>query len=121
MGLSVTGSLLFNIPLYDIFIFKTNCKICNHADDNTRYFIAKNLSVVKSNLDCNFLIMHKWFYENHVVLNPGKFHYILTGNKSHDDKITMNELELKASNKEKLLGILIDTNLSFEVYIKSIA
>ena len=43
---SILGPLLFNIFLNDIFIFKTNSKLCNYADDNTLYFIGKNLKLV---------------------------------------------------------------------------
>ena len=28
--------------------------------------------------EMNFMILHKWFHENHVVLNPGTCHYIVT-------------------------------------------
>ena len=43
---SILESRLFNIPLNDIFLFITNCKLCNYADDNTLYSIGKNLGVV---------------------------------------------------------------------------
>ena len=43
---SIFESRLFNIPLNDIFLFITNCKLCNYADDNTLYSIGKNLGVV---------------------------------------------------------------------------
>ena len=50
---------------------------------------GKNLNIVKWNLECNFLIMRKWFYENHMVLNLTICHNMLTGNNSHDDKIIL--------------------------------
>ena len=62
--------------------------------------------------------MLKWLNENHMVLNPGKCHYMLIGNKSHNDKIVLNAVELKTSNEEKLLGVLTDKNLSFDIHIK---
>ena len=74
---SILGHLLFNIFLNDIFLLITNGKLCNYSDGTTLQSIGKKLSVVKSNLKCNFLIMHKWFHKNHVVLNRGKCHYML--------------------------------------------
>ena len=65
--------------------------------------------------------MHKMFHENHTVLNFGKCHYMLKGNKSHDDKIILNGVELKTSDDEKLLGVHIDKNLSFYIHIKSMS
>ena len=69
--------------------------------------------------ECKFLIMYKCFHENHMVLNLAKLSYMLIRNKSHDDIIIFNGVELKASNKEKLLGVLIDKNLGFNIHIKS--
>ena len=64
--------------------------------------------MVKENLKINFLIMQKWFYENHMVLNPGKCHYLVLGNRSNSDTTNLNGTKLASSSYEKLLGILID-------------
>ena len=69
--------------------------------------------------ECKFLIMYKRFHENHMVLNLAELSYMLIRNKSHDDIMIFNGVELKASNKEKLLGVLIDKNLGFNIHIKS--
>ena len=66
----------------------------------------------------NFLIMQKWFYENHMVLNPGKCQYLVLGNRSNSDTINLNGIKLASSSYEKLLGILIDRDLSFDKHIK---
>ena len=87
---SILGSLLFNIFLNDIFYFINNGNLCNYADDNTLYSIGKSLNMVKENLKINFLIMQKWFYENHMVLNPGKCHYLVLGKRSNSDTINLN-------------------------------
>ena len=117
---SILGSLLFNIFLNDIFYFINNGNLCNYADDNTLYSIGKSLNMVKENLKINFLIMQKWFYENHMVLNPGKCHYLVLGNRSNSDTINLNGTKLASSSYEKLLGILIDRDLSFDKHIKSL-
>ena len=74
--------------------------------------------MVKDNLKIKFLIMQKWFYENHMVLNPGKCHYLVLGNRSNSDTINLNGTKL--ASYEKLLGILIDRDLSFDKHIKSL-
>ena len=91
---SILGTLLFNIFLNDIFYFINNGYLCNYADDNTLYSIGKNLNMVKENLEINFLIMQKWFYENHMVLNPGKCHCLVLGNRSNSDTINLNGTKL---------------------------
>lgn len=54
-----------------------------------------------------------------MMITTEKCHYILVGNKASDDKIVLNGVELETSNEEKVLGGIIDNNLSFDVHIKS--
>lgn len=54
--------------------------------------------------------MRKRFHENHALVNPEKFHYMLIGNKSHDNKVILYGIELKTSNEEKHLVVLINKN-----------
>ena len=76
--------------------------------------------MVKKNLKINFLIMQKWFYENHMLLKPGKCHYLVLGNRSNSDTINLNGTKPVISSYEKLTGILIDRDLSFDKHIKSL-
>ena len=39
---------------------------------------------IKKDLEMDFMSLDKWFYENHMVLNPGNCHYIVIGD---DDSI----------------------------------
>ena len=83
---STLGSLLSNIVLIDIFfLFINNSNLCNYADDNTLYTIRKNLDKLKLDLQSNFSILQKRFYENHIALSPGKYHYMLLGGHSKID------------------------------------
>ena len=34
---------------------------------------------IKNDLKMDFTILHKWFHENHMVLNPGKYHDMVFG------------------------------------------
>ena len=112
--------LLFNIFLNDIFYFINNGNLSNYADDNTLYSTGKSLNMVKENLKISFLIMQKWFYENHMVLNPMKCHCLVLGNRSNSDTINLNGTKMASSSYEKLLGILTDRDLSFDEHIKSL-
>ena len=69
---SILGPLLFNIFLNDIFLFISKCQLCNYADDNTLYKSGKNIQKIKNDLEMDFMILRKWFHENHMVLNPDK-------------------------------------------------
>ena len=55
----------------------------------------------------DFMILRKWFHENHMVLNPGKCHYIVIGDDDPSHKRILNNNEIASSSEEKLLGILL--------------
>ena len=46
------------------------------------------------------MILHKCFHENHMVLNPGKYHYIVIGDTDRLYQIILNNNEFARSSKE---------------------
>ena len=106
------GPLLINIFLNDIFLFLSKCQLCNYVDDNTLYKSVKNKQQIKNDLEMHFMILHKWFNENHMVLKPGKCHYIAIGDNDPSRKIILNNNEIANSNEQKLLGILSGSKLT---------
>ena len=48
--------------------------------------------------------------------NAGKCHLLVT----RDNDVTIGEFDVKNSRKEKLLGVKISTNLSFDSHVSSI-
>ena len=117
---SILGPLLFNIFLNDIFMFISKCSLCNYADDNTLYSTGKNLNRIRRNLEMEFMILHQWFHENHMTLNPGKCHYMVIGSRDLSHEIMLNNNKITSSNEEKLLGIFLDSKLNFESHIGSL-
>ena len=77
----------------------------------------KNMRKLK-NLD--FMILQKWFHQNHMVLNRGKCHYIVIADDDPSHKIILNSNEIASSNEEKLLGILLDSKLNFDSHMTSL-
>ena len=73
---SILGPLLFSIFLNDIFYFDNRSFLSNYADDNVLYAFGSNLDEVKQNLSQDFLKLSEWFYENCMILNPEKCHYM---------------------------------------------
>ena len=60
----------------------------------------------------DFMILYKWFHENHMALNPGKCHYVVIGDDDPPHKIILNNNEIARSNEEILLGILIESHIT---------
>ena len=101
---SILDPLLFNVFLNDIFMFISKCNFCDYADDNTLYSTGKYLNRIRSNLEAAFMILHQWFHQNHMTLNPGKCHYIVIGSRDMSHGIILNNSKITSSNEEKLLG-----------------
>ena len=64
-------------------MFISKCNLCNYADDNTLYSTGNDLDPIRRNLEMDFMILHQWFYENHMTFNPGKCHYMVIGSSDH--------------------------------------
>ena len=87
----------------------------NFADDNTLCAFANNL--LES--ECSMAI--KWFKDNKMIVNPGKFQAIILDKKNHTQeiiKIDKNDVKVKSS--VKLLGVQIDSELNFNLHIANI-
>ena len=117
---SILGPHLFNIFLNDIFMFILKCNLCNYADDNTLYSTGKGLNRIRKNLQMEFMILHQWFHENHMTLNPGKCHYMVIVSRDLSHEIMLNNNKTTSSNEETLLGIFLHSKLNFESHIGSL-
>ena len=60
----------------------------------------------------------EWFRHNGFKVNPGKFHFLLSPFVYRPTKIM--GFTIKASKKEVILGMRIDSNLTFKEHITSI-
>ena len=78
------------------------------------------MQTIKNVLEMDFIILHKWFHENHLVVNPGKFHYTVMGDDDPSHKIILNDNETASSNAEKRLSILLNSKLNFVSHITSL-
>ena len=69
----IPGQILFTNFLIDLFLFVTDAKIANFADENTIYVAYKHLEkFLKAIEDENEVAIH-WFSVNDVTVNPRKF------------------------------------------------
>ena len=66
-------------------------------------------------------MVNNWFYENFMVLNPRRGHYIFLGKMLMLMKcLTLNGVTIESSKEVELLGIKIHHKLNFNNSIKSI-
>ena len=92
--------------------------IANYADDNTPYVSGKNIDEVVRFLEESSGVIFKWFSDNQFLTNASKCHVLL----STDQHLQVNRgvAQVENSTSEKLIGVTIDTQLSFEKLIKQI-
>ena len=118
---SILSPLLFNIFINDIFMIIEQSDICNFADDNTLYSCGERLTEIKENLVSDTKRILNWFRLNSLKANPGKFQFMMLGDKSHHKHILkINLIKVEASDDILLLGITIDKKLTFKQHIENL-
>ena len=115
---SILGLLLFNADLHDLFITMSQYDIANYADDNTPYVSGRNIEEVVASLEEVSEVVFQWFRDNHFQGNATKCHVLLSTDKQVHVKIGTAQIE--NTQNEKLLGINIDSKLSFGKHIQQI-
>ena len=108
---SILGPLLFNIFICNMFYFLEDFDIANYADDSTPYCAGKSAEFVVNNLEQSSAILFEWLNNNYMKVNTGKSHLLLSVTAAIDNSYI--ELE----DEQVLLGITIDSNLTFEKHI----
>ena len=120
---SVLGPLLFNIFINDIiYELQGVCSLHNYADDNTICCSHSDMNILKINLEKSANLALKWFENNHMKANPSKFEAILFKCRKMKRFFYLNigdEL-IKPVSLVKLLGVLIDDNLSFNEHVSKL-
>ena len=116
---SIFGPLLFNIFRSDLFPFLPNFDIANYADDNTPYSANNDIVAMLSNLKLQSNILNKWFKDNFMKANPGKYHLLLSATEE-TNTLNIEDVCINSSKCEKLLGVNIDSNLTFETHVQSL-
>ena len=93
---SIDGSLLFNLFIDDLTFFIEQSTLSNYADDNNLSISGEDKELIKSMLSSDFMAVEDWFFENCMILNSGKCHFMCIGkNISDSELLNLNDLNLK--------------------------
>ena len=115
---SILGPLLFNIFINDLFYILR--KISNFADDNTLFSTGPTIDDVNSFLISQLYLILEWFKHNSMVANPSKFQLIYPGTFNANLSLSVGNIEIKSVDIVKLLGVKIDSKLSFIPHVRDI-
>ena len=106
----------------DIF-FLLGSDLHNFADHNTVTAVAKTIQGLINSLEVETSNAIKWMKDNDMIANPDKFKAIMLTKTDHNTAGIRWEFSRKtilSSNEIDLLGITIDTKLSFDSHITKI-
>ena len=117
---SILGPILFNVFVNDLFFFVNEDDLCNFDDDNTLHKCASSLDEVVEALILDLEIILAWFRHNSLVANPEKFQVLFPGTKNANIQIKVGNILLKSSETVKLLGVTIDSGLTFYPHVQDI-
>ena len=117
---SVLGPLLFNIYLNDLFYIADKADICNFADDTTPYSCGYELKEVMEDVEYDCITLVEWFRDNYLTLNADKCHLLASGYKNEAMFAKVGDALIWEENAVKLLGLIIDSGLTFNNHVKAI-
>ena len=115
---SILGPLIFNIFSCDLFYFLKGVAVASYADDTTHYTANETNDLVIKEIEHVSEVLFKWFDFNYMKINSGKSHILFSGN----DNVIVNidNHTIISENKNELLGIILDSKLSFEDHINNL-
>ena len=95
-----------------------NTELASYADDNTPYAVGNNIEELIVKLQNASKTLFQWFSDNQMKSNPDKCNFIC--NTSKKVSLIVENKEINNSTHERLLGVKIDSKLSFNTHIDDI-
>ena len=120
---SIVGPILFNCFFNDFFYVIEIANAHNFADDNTLTAFANSIQNLIYLLESESSVAIKWFKDNKMIVNPGKFQAIILDKKKTNhtqETIKIDNKAVKVKSSVKLLGVQIDAELNFNLHIANI-
>ena len=115
-NISILGQIFFNIYLIDLFYFTENSDLINYADDNTPCACEINVEEVITTLENSAKSLFLWINHNFLKSNPDKSH-VLSDNETK--ALIIQSENIQNTLSQKVLGIIIDSELKFYTRFKN--
>ena len=98
--------------MIDLFYECEDSSVASYADDTTPYSCAADIRSVLE-LQASATKLFLWFKNNHLKANPEKSHILLSIKKP--EIVSVDGISIAASSHEKLLGVIIDSELKLRI------
>ena len=118
---SILGPLLFTIFVNELPLQCHNTEPSLFADDTTIVAFGKTPADVQAKLEADLRRLAKWFHNNCLKANSAKSDFLfMTNKKLTPPTITFGNAVLSASDHIKILGFLLDSDLSMRKHVESV-
>ena len=97
------------------FLFELYLDFASYANDTTSYICGQDFNSIIKVLEPHANTLSNWFPQNGLLANSGNSHFLTSPYKRRSLKI--NDSVITSSSSEELLGVLIDSELTFRDYI----
>ena len=117
---SILGPLLFILYINDMPEVSFLADYIFYADDANIIITADNVNEVKIKVNTVLQKIGNWVVKNGLKLNIKKTKYMVFTNRRNLDKdlnISLNNIKIERTERERFLGVIIDTNLSWTSHI----
>ena len=119
---SILGPLLFNLFINDLTYSVDDAKLRLYADDTSLYLSHPNQDVLETRSQSKFDVLQSWFKCNYSSINESKTKVLPLGDNPpyYELFADCTRPPLEVVHDMKLLGLTIDSSLSFKAHIKSV-
>ena len=121
---SILGPLMFLLFINDLPLYTKPVNTDMYADDKTMYEIGVSQAEIERNLQLALINLSKWCKANGMVINTAKTKLMLITTHQRRTVLNTNNLILSLNNedlntidKDKILGVSVDNNLSWTSHI----
>ena len=121
---SILGALLFSVYMNDLPLLLRETEVDIYADDTTIWLSGANCTEIQQTLNVSLSKANSWLKFNEMQPNSKKTKHLLIGTTkklSHNEittlELSLDNVRLEESVGEKLLGVVIDPYLSWDLHI----
>ena len=90
--------------------------VCNYVDDTAFHACDSDLDSLIQTLEHDSMLAIKWLKSNFMKLNNNKCHLLLSSYKHKMVWANICQSQIWESKEQKLLGVIIDSDMKFDEY-----